>query len=77
MSIGLISTTCFYECALTSAQVVGEVQGPEDKVMKLMEDLNRGPQSAKVLRVEHERKTVTEGTDIDFEIRRKSSSAYR
>ncbi|KAI5282174.1 hypothetical protein KEM54_002922, partial [Ascosphaera aggregata] len=55
----------------SNGTVVGEVQGAEAGVVKLLKDLEKGPQHAKVLSVQHERIPVSEGSDVDFQIIRK------
>ncbi|KAI5293547.1 hypothetical protein KEM52_005433 [Ascosphaera acerosa] len=53
--------------------VVGEVQGPEENVRKLLDELKQGPPYARVQGVNHERVAVTENEEVDFVIIRKNA----
>ena len=60
----------FFSCTiLTTRQVEGEVQGEEADVADLLQKLDRGPTSARVVRFDKENREVVEGED-SFEIKR-------
>ncbi|CAK7236257.1 hypothetical protein SEUCBS140593_009557 [Sporothrix eucalyptigena] len=54
---------------LPNNKVEGEVQGDETAIATMMQKLDRGPSSAKVVRLDKEDREVVEG-DAEFQIRR-------
>ncbi|KAF6845257.1 acylphosphatase, partial [Colletotrichum musicola] len=51
------------------AKVEGEAQGNEDALQKLLKDIDQGPRSAKVVRLDHEDRELVDG-EKDFLVRR-------
>ncbi|KAH7359233.1 acylphosphatase [Plectosphaerella cucumerina] len=50
-------------------KVEGEAQGPEDALARFFKDVDQGPRSAKVVKLDREERDVTEGEE-GFEVRR-------
>ncbi|KAF6815102.1 Acylphosphatase [Colletotrichum sojae] len=50
-------------------KVEGEAQGDEDALQKLLKDIDQGPRSAKVVRLDHENRELVDG-EKDFLVRR-------
>lgn len=49
-------------------QVEGEAQGEEDVLKKLMHDVNEGPRSSKVVKLDQTEKDLVQG-ETDFQVR--------
>jgi acylphosphatase len=57
-------------------QVEGEAQGPEETLQKFLKDVDKGPRSAHVVKLEKKILDVRDDDDGHFGVRRTSESLF-
>ncbi|KAL4803768.1 hypothetical protein BDV18DRAFT_144395 [Aspergillus unguis] len=56
-------------------RVEGEAQGPEETLRKFLNDINRGPRMAHVVKLE-QRNMTSNDEDVEFALRKTSASTF-